>query len=181
MPIAGISKQVVEIPEGVTVTVTNNVISVSGPNGQQTRKLEHPKITIEVKGNEVELMTEFPRKAENALLGTFRSHINNMVLGASKGFQYNMKIVYSHFPLKVTIKDGIFIIDNFLGEKFPRKAKILGETKVVNKGDEVTLTGPNKEDVGQTAANIETATKIKGYDPRVFQDGIYITGKGVVE
>ena len=141
----------------------------------------HPKIKIEVKGNEVELTTEFPRKTENALLGTFRSHINNMVLGASKGFQYDMKIVYNHFPLKVTVKDKIFIIDNFLGEKFPRKAKILGDTKVVNKGDEVTITGPNKEDVGQTAANIETATKIKGYDPRVFQDGIYITGKGVVE
>jgi large subunit ribosomal protein L6 len=45
------------------------------------------------------------------------------------------------------------------------------------KGDIVDLTGANVEDVGQTAANIERATKIKGFDPRVFQDGIYIIQK----
>ena len=45
-------------------------------------------------------------------------------------------------------------------------------------GDEVVLTGPDIRHVGQTAANIEQVTMIKGYDPRVFQDGIYITQKG---
>ena len=70
-----------------------------------------------------------------------------------------------------------FVIENFLGEKFPRKAKILGATKIEVKGDQVILTGPDIEAVSQTAANIEQATKIKGFDPRVFQDGIYITKK----
>lgn len=171
----------VEIPEGVTVTINDNVVNVNGPNGQLSRKLDNPKIRIEVKDGEVELSTEFPRKAEYALLGTFHAHINNMVVGVTKGFQYEMKIVYNHFPLKVSIKDRNVVIDNFLGEKHPRIAKIVGDTKVANKGDEVTVTGPDKEDVGQTAANIESATKIKGYDPRVFQDGIYITKKGVAE
>ncbi|MFA4936009.1 MAG: 50S ribosomal protein L6, partial [Candidatus Methanoperedens sp.] len=47
-------------------------------------------------------------------------------------------------------------------------------TKVTIKGDQVILNGINKEDVGQTAANIRQATKIKRFDPRVFQDGIYL-------
>ncbi len=71
-----------------------------------------------------------------------------------------------------------FVIENFLGERSPRRTRIVGETKVVVQGDQVVLTGSNVEDVGQTAANIERATKIRGFDPRVFQDGIYITSKG---
>jgi len=100
-----------------------------------------------------------------------------MVAGVKEGFTYEMKIVYSHFPLKATVKGSEFIIENFLGEKFPRKTRILGETKVEVKGDQVLLTGADVEAVGQTAANIEQATRIRGFDPRIFQDGIYITKK----
>jgi large subunit ribosomal protein L6 len=101
-----------------------------------------------------------------------------MIKGVTEGFEYGMKIVYSHFPMKTTVKKDGFIIENFLGEAAPRKAKIVGETKVQISGDEVTVKGLNKEEVGQTAANIELATYIKHYDPRVFQDGIYIVNKG---
>ena len=89
-----------------------------------------------------------------------------------------MKIVYSHFPMRVNVKDRNVVIENFLGERHPRFADIRGDTEVSVKGDTVTLKGINKEDVSQTAANIEKAAVIRGYDPRVFQDGIYITFKG---
>src|SRR4030065_2566176 len=94
-----------------------------------------------------------------------------------------MKMVSAPFPIKASVNGDTFMIENFLGEKYPRKAKILGATKVNVKGDLVDLTGPDVEAVGQTAANIERATKIKGFDPRVFQDGIYIIqkpGRGLV-
>ena len=68
-------------------------------------------------------------------------------------------------------------ISNFLGEKRPRRAKIVGSTQVEIKGDVLLVNGPDIEAVGQTAANVEQATKIKNYDPRVFQDGIYIVEK----
>jgi large subunit ribosomal protein L6 len=55
----------------------------------------------------------------------------------------------------------------------------VGDSLVAIKGDELIVTGINKEHVGQTAANIEQATRIKGRDPRVFQDGIYLTEKDV--
>lgn len=121
--------------------------------------------------------SEFPRKREKALVGTYGAHLRNMLVGATKGFEYKLKIVYAHFPIKTSVKADQFVIENFLGEKFPRKTKILGATKVNIKGDQVLVTGPNVEDAGQTAANIERATKIKGFDPRVFQDGIYIVEK----
>jgi len=90
-----------------------------------------------------------------------------------------MKIVYAHFPMtvKATQSQNKVIIENFLGERYPRTAKIIGHSQVEIQGDEVIITGINKEEVGQTMANIEQATKIKGRDPRVFQDGIYLVAK----
>ncbi|OLE56260.1 50S ribosomal protein L6 [Euryarchaeota archaeon 13_1_20CM_2_64_92] len=132
---------------------------------------------IDVNGPQATVRCEYPRRKEAALLGTFAAHLRNMVVGVREGFTYEMKIVYSHFPLKATVKGAEFVIENFLGEKFPRKTRIVGETKVEVNGDQVLLTGPDVEAVGQTAANIEQATKIRGFDPRIFQDGIYITKK----
>ncbi len=178
MPVVGMSKETIEIPEGVEVKVEGRTVTVKGPKGEQTRTFPVSRIRIIKEGNTVILTTELPRKKDNALLGTFRSHVQNMITGVSKGFVYKMKIVYSHFPVKASAKEDVFVIDNFLGEKHPRTAKILGDTKITVKGDVVILEGSNKEDVGQSAANIEQATKIRGFDLRVFQDGIYITEKG---
>jgi large subunit ribosomal protein L6 len=101
-----------------------------------------------------------------------------MLVGVTKGFRYELKVVYSHFPIKTLVKADKFIIENFLGEHSARKALILPGTNVEIKADRIILTGIDLEKVAQTAANIELATKIKDRDRRVFQDGIYITKKG---
>jgi large subunit ribosomal protein L6 len=174
----GLLKDEIEVPEKVQVTLEpGGLIKVKGPYGEVSRELAHPRIKIEKKGKHVVVSSELPRKREKALVGTYGAHIRNMIVGASKGFEYKMKIVYAHFPIKASVKGDTFLIENFLGEKSPRKTKILGATKVNVKGDLVDLTGPDVEAVGQTAANIERASKIKGFDPRVFQDGIYIIEK----
>jgi len=102
-----------------------------------------------------------------------------MMSGVAYGFQYKLKLVYSHFPIQVKVEGRTISIDNFLGERKPRSARIMGESSVVVQGDELVVTGIDKEEVGQTAANIEQATRIKGRDPRVFQDGIYLVEKGL--
>ena len=173
----GLIKDEIEIPQKVTVTVKDGIVKVKGPQGEISKKLHHPRVQLEVKGKHVVVSSELPRKREKALAGTYGAHIRNMFRGATDGFEYKMKIVYAHFPIKTAVKGNVFVIENFLGEKFPRKTNILGSTKVEIKGDQVLLKGPNVEDVGQTAANIERATKIRGFDPRVFQDGIYIIEK----
>jgi large subunit ribosomal protein L6 len=68
-------------------------------------------------------------------------------------------------------------IENFTGERSPRLVKILGDTKVSVKEDDVIVQGINLEDVSQTAASIEQGTKVKIKDPRVFLDGIFIYEK----
>jgi large subunit ribosomal protein L6 len=139
--------------------------------------LWYPGIMIDVKDGEVVVDAEYARKEQKAMVGTFASHIRNLVKGVNEGFECKMSIVYAHFPMQVKVDGKTLIIGNFLGEKKPRFAKIIGETKVKVSGNDVTITGINKEDVGQTAANIEQKTKIKRFDPRIFQDGIYIVQK----
>jgi large subunit ribosomal protein L6 len=167
----------IKIPEGVSVSLSQGVFTARGPKGTVERKFWYPGIKIELREEEVLVDAESSRKEQKAMVGTFTSHIKNLITGVSEGFECKMTIVYAHFPMQVKVDGKTLVIGNFLGEKKPRVAKILGETKVKVTGNEVTITGINKEDVGQTAANIEQKTKIKRFDPRIFQDGIYIVQK----
>ncbi|MGB9830609.1 MAG: 50S ribosomal protein L6, partial [Fervidicoccus fontis] len=75
-------------------------------------------------------------------------------------------------------KGDVILVKNFLGEKSPRKARIMPGVKVKIEKEDVIVEGLDIEAVGQTAANLEQATKVKEYDRRVFMDGIYIYEKG---
>ncbi len=167
----------VEIPEDVQVSISDNVIKVEGPKGKLERELGHPSISIKKEDSKMTVRCELPKREEKALVGTFAAHIRNMIKGVNEGFVYKMRVVYAHFPIKVSVKDGEVIIDNFLGEQYPRKAKVLGDVKVNIGKEDITLEGINREEVGQTAANIERAVRVKNRDIRVFQDGIYIISK----
>ena len=172
-----ILREEIPIPEGITVTV-DEAVTVKGSKGTLTRNFNNAKaISISVEDGNVVVQARFPKKKEKAMLGTIKSHINNMIIGLTDGFTYNMKIVYAHFPMTVKKAGNKITIENFLGERHPRSAKIVGDANVQIKGDEVIVSGINKEHVGQTMANMEQATKIKGRDPRVFQDGIYLVSK----
>ncbi|GAB6056079.1 50S ribosomal protein L6 [Methanobacterium alkalithermotolerans] len=177
MVLGALIREEIEIPEDVEVTI-NDEVQVKGPQGQISRKFVYPNITIKKDDDKIIVESSFPKKNDKAMLGTIRSHIRNMITGVTDGFSYNMKIVYAHFPMAVKVTGNNVTIENFLGERHPRKAKIVGTAQVKVKGEEVEITGINKEDVGQTMANLEQATKVKGRDPRVFQDGIYLTNKG---
>ncbi len=177
MHMAKETKTIIEVPEDVTVTFQDRTLSATGPKGKNERQFWYPGVKIEVIDSEVIVDTTATKKNQKAMVGTFASHISNMIKGVNEGFEYRMKVVYAHFPMQLKVEGKQLMISNFLGEKKSRSANILGETTVKNKADDVIVTGINKEDVGQTAANIEQATKIKGFDSRVFQDGIYIVEK----
>ncbi|MDG6220523.1 MAG: 50S ribosomal protein L6 [Candidatus Thermoplasmatota archaeon] len=177
MPIAAFIEKTAKIPEGTTANISGNVLTVKGPKGTLTREFKHPNLSMDVKDDKILTRCEFPRVKDKALVGTWNAHVKNMLKGVSKGFIYHMKLVYSHFPVKVSVKGDQVVIENFSGEKSPRQATILEGVKVNAKGDQITVEGIDKELVGQTMANIERATIIRGYDRRVFQDGIYLTGK----
>ncbi|ASJ04036.1 MULTISPECIES: 50S ribosomal protein L6 [Thermococcus] len=177
MPIDAWVREEVEIPEGVEVTVENNVVKVRGPKGELERELRYPGVQIFTEDGKVVVFKEFPRKRDIAIARTFKAHIANMIRGVTEGFTYKLKVVYSHFPMTVKVQGDEVVIENFLGEKNPRRAKILPGVTVKVMGSEVIVEGIDKEAVGQTAANIEQATRITKWDRRVFQDGIYIVEK----
>lgn len=178
MPVAPQVTKTITIPLTVKVKHKGASFTVEGPRGSLTRNFSHPRISIKVSKDKVLVESLMPKKKENALAGTWRAHIRNMINGVTNGYMYTMKVVYSHFPVKTILKGDELIIENFMGESHPRKAKIVGNTKVDIKGDTITLTGIDIEEVSQSCANIELVTKIRDYDPRVFQDGIYMVDKG---
>jgi large subunit ribosomal protein L6 len=167
----------VEIPEGVEVSIEGSQITVKGPKGNLSRKLSYPDIEITKEDSYLIVNSTIDRKQQRAMVGTLAAHVSNMVAGVTKGFEYKMKVVYSHFPIQLKAAPGELVISNFLGERKSRSARILDGVKVDVLKDEVVVTGINKENVGQTMANIEQATRVRGFDIRVFQDGVYLVEK----
>lgn len=167
----------VAIPQGVEVHVDKGHVEVKGPKGTLKRHMAMTGIKHEIKDAKLILSMKEPRTKQKAILGTTAAHIRNMVVGVTKGYIYKMKIVFAHFPINASVEGKKFVIKNFAGEKKPRFADILGDSKVKIEGQEVSVEGIHLEEVSQTAANIEQATKIRNKDLRVFSDGIYITNK----
>lgn len=162
------------IPENVNVEIQNKCVKVSGQRGEIKKEFKYFfDIKIEKKDNKIVVMSTSDRKKVRAMVGTMIAHIKNMIKGVTEGYTYKMRVVYSHFPITVKVEGNEVQIQNFLGESVPRSAKIVGNTKVEVKGQDIILTGPSKEDVGQTCGNIEQACRISKYDRRIFQDGIY--------
>lgn len=173
-------KDEINIPEGVEITIDPPIAKVKGPSGELEKRLFHPLVKISVDKEKVNFEIKNANKKEKMFMKTFKAHINNMIKGVTEGFTYKLKICSGHFPMTISFEQNRFIIKNFLGEKVPRGAEIPEGVSVEIKKDDITLTGTNKEVVGQAAANIERATRITNRDRRKFQDGIFITEKSGV-
>jgi len=166
-----------EIPDEVEVTRNLDRFTFEGPVGTVERTFSYPGVTASVDDGAVVFETAEERKKQRATVGTFESQARNALRGVTEGFEYEMKVLYSHFPMQVEVKGDEVEVRNFLGEKHPRATSIIGDTDVEVQDEEIVVSGPDKDDVGQTAANIEQATYENDKDVRVFQDGIYITAK----
>jgi len=189
MPKIAYLKNEVEIPEDVNVEVEGKVVRVRGQLGMVERDFSHiHNVLIEKADNKVIIEVWFPTKRERSLINTIASHIRNAIVGVQRGYRYKMKVVYAHFPmsLKVDEKNNMVIIENFLGSRDKRYAKILPGVKVKVQKDEVIVEGIDIDAVGQTAANIHLATHLTGKrrlsphgregGPGIL-DGIYVYAK----
>ncbi len=163
----------VVIPEGVTVTQKKHMLTFVGPLGKTHKSLRLIPVDIEIAENKILLKAIGSKKKDYAILHTARSIIRNICEGLIVGYTIKMKIVFAHFPITVKVEGKNIIIENFQGERAPRRTVIVGNTKVVPGGEDIILTGEVWTDITQTAANIELKTKVKNKDHRVFLDGIY--------
>ncbi|MFB6068485.1 MAG: 50S ribosomal protein L6 [Halobacterium sp.] len=169
----------IDIPDDVTAEVDHLDLTVEGPEGSVSRRLWYPDVDVSVEDDAVVIQSEAEDAKTNATVGTFESHVNNMIHGVIEGWEYRLQVHYSHFPMQVEVQSDEVVIQNFLGEKAPRRTPVRGDTDVTvnQEAEEVVLSGPSIEDVGQTAADIEQLTRVTDKDTRVFQDGVYIVEK----
>jgi len=166
-----------QIPEDVTAEVDHLDLTIEGPEGSVTRRMWYPDVSVSVEDGHVVIESDEDDAKTTATMGTFESHVENAFDGVTEGWEYRMQVHYSHFPMQVNVEGDEVVIENFLGERAPRRTAIRGDTEVEVDGEDVVLRGPDKEDVGQTAGAIEQLTRVTNKDTRVFQDGVYIVEK----
>ncbi|MGC8669795.1 MAG: 50S ribosomal protein L6 [Candidatus Micrarchaeia archaeon] len=166
----------IEIAENTKVEVSGNTITVSGSLGKNSRAFNTNLLNVSVNGNKIVIDAIKEKKvSKKASIAetSLAKEIKNDIKGVNKYFEINMKAVFAHFPLSMNVKDNMLFINNLFGERVPRTASIVGNTKVEINGQNLKLKGTSLDDVTQSAANIRKACRAKDKDTRVFQDGIY--------
>ena len=167
----------IEIPEGIECSYIDGILRCKNGDIALSKDISLREVSIEIKNNEIVFSAEKANKTTKNLIASNKNHIRNMFKGLDEKFSYKLEACNVHFPMTLKIEKDILSINNFLGEKISRHAKILPEVEVKINGSSIIVSSHSKELAGQTAANIETATKVRGRDRRIFQDGIFITEK----
>ncbi len=165
-----------EIPSGVNVSINGDVITIKGKAGSATKKFNPKYMSVKLSGSKLEISHPASKqfaKMSQYMQTTLENQVKRAFVSVENGIEAKMQIVYSHFPISIDNKGKKLFIKNILGSRLAREANVVGDTKVEVKGQDITIKGSDAYDVGQTIANITKACETKGYDSRVFQDGIY--------
>ncbi len=166
----------IQIPEGISIKAGTAEIEVSGKLGKDRRPFNSNLLSAKVSESHLDIsIREHKKVAKIAAMAAsaLAKQIGSDIEGVTHGHEIKMEIVYAHFPMTVEISEKEAIINNMLGERSPRRSKLIGDTKVEVKGKDVVIRGIKLDDVTQTAANIRKASKVRNRDERIFQDGIY--------
>lgn len=154
-----IGKQPINIPDGVTVTNENNLITVKGPKGELAQQM-HGDVIIEQKDNQV-LVTvkDKEEKSQRSLWGLVRKLIANMVDGVTKGFEKKLEVNGVGYKVELKGKDLHFQ----LGYSHPIDYKAPEGIEFSVEKNVITVAGKDKQQVGQTAAEIRAFRKPEPY------------------
>ena len=170
-------KKEVHLPEGVNATINNQFLTLKGHQGEVSKELKQNIISIKMENGKVLLESKGQTKEDKKIMGSLVAHIKNMIRGCSQNHMYTLKICSGHFPMNVSVSGNKLIVKNFLGEKVPRVLQLKQGAEVKIESDVIYVSSTSKETAGQVSADIEQLIRRPGYDPRIFQDGIYITNK----
>ncbi|MBL4851478.1 MAG: 50S ribosomal protein L6 [Gammaproteobacteria bacterium] len=144
-----IAKTPVEIPSDVKVDIKDGYIKVKGPKGEMERTI-HPSVVMSQEGK----ILSFSMKKEGAnmaMAGTMRSLVHNMMVGATQGFVKKLTLVGVGYRAQVKGK----VLDLTLGFSHPVEHAIPDNIKIETPSQtEVVISGPDKQRVGQVAAEI---------------------------
>lgn len=167
----------IELPDGVTASFALGELTITGPKGAVTRRLQSKDTIVAVDGSRITLTTRKATKRFKREAHTFRSHVQNMIRGSTEGHTYTLKIASSHFPITVQQQGEKIVVKNFVGEKKARELAIPEGVSVKVSGDTVEVTGTDIVRAGNFAGALEKLCARPSFDNRIFQDGIYIVEK----
>jgi large subunit ribosomal protein L6 len=153
-----IGKKVIELPPKTEVSVAGLNVSVKGPKGT-LQKTFGPHVAINVADNTVTLTPLREDNMTNALWGTYASHIVNMVKGVNETF--TKKLIIEGIGFKAEVKGTNLVLS--LGFSHPVTKPILATLKVSSDKGILTISGLNKDEVGQFAAEIRALKKPEPY------------------
>merc|ERR1719266_2785491 len=180
------TNQSVKVPDGVDVSVKSRDVTVKGPRGSLVKSFKHLALDISMPTKRtVRVEKWFGKRKELAAVRTVCSHIQNLIVGVTRGYKYKMRAVYAHFPINCAISENGSLVEvrNFLGEKYTRRVRMHDGVKCENskdQKDELILTGNSVEAVSQSAALIQQSTTVKNKDIGKFLDGLYVSEKTTV-
>ncbi len=147
-----IGRMPIKIPQGVTVTVKKNEVSVEGPKGKLSQKVR-PEVDVKVDGDTVTLTRKNESKYAKSLHGLYRNLINNMVIGVSEGFKRTLLI--NGVGYRAEISGNTLIIN--VGYSNPIHYPITEDIKISVEGNNsITVEGIDKQRVGQVCAEIRS-------------------------
>lgn len=154
-----IGKKPISIPNGVKVEKTSNLLKVSGPKGNLQQEI-HPLVLVNIKDNEVVVdVANKEAKKEKALWGLFRSLVFNMIEGVTKGFEKKLEV--NGVGFKVASQPGKIVMS--LGFSHPVEVNVPKDLQVAVEKNLITITGADKQRVGQFAAEIRELKKPEPY------------------
>lgn len=158
-----IGKLPISLPKGVELSQKDNVITVKGPKGTLTQKIDE-RITCTVEDGEVKLARKNDDREERALHGLYRSLINNMILGVSEGFKQTLELVGVGFR----VANAGQLLELSLGYTHPIFLMLPDEVKVETKSERnknplILLESADKQLLGQVCAKIRSFRKPEPY------------------
>ena len=145
-----IGRKPIAIPAGVEVKVADGVVTVKGPKGTLTQKV-NPAMTVEVAGNEVLVTRPNDEKENRSLHGLTRTLINNMVIGVTEGFKKELEVNGVGYRVQ---KQGSNLVMNLGYSHQVIVSEIPGITIEAPGPNQIVISGMDKQLVGQFAAEV---------------------------
>lgn len=165
----------ITLPESAQHTFANNMLTLSQSGVTLSRTIGVPATAITLKGNVLTFHAPKGNKMQFKAIKSQLAHVRNMIRGLKEKYTYKLEACNVHFPMTLKVETNRLAINNFLGEKTPRYARLPTGVDVSVKGTTIIITSSNRELAGQAVSLIEAATKVRKRDRRVFQDGIFLT------
>ena len=154
-----IGNRKIVVPEGVTVTEDNQVITVKGPKGELSLELDK-NITVVIENNEIQVKRANDEKNVRAMHGTTNANLKNLIEGVTNGFQKQLEIIGVGY--RFSMKGNTLVIN--AGYSHPVEMEVpQGITVEVTSNTELTVKGIDKVLVGEFAANIRKVRQPEPY------------------